>query len=264
MAKKTPPKKPATKPDPDDEQDDDQKTDQDDDQDEDPEEQNRRINAIVTNRVKREMKPLLSQLATLTEAIGKLSKPKDEEQDDSDENDGEQSSSKEVKIDPKISRKMSKLERELAEERDARKKAELAQQEEASKSKRTEMLNQFESALAEHGVTDPRLRRAALRLLEEDGVMVRDEESGKIKFRGQDKYGIETLFDPKAGIKAWVLGDGKSFVPAIDSSGSGTGGAKSIGNSKLTQGEYGKLNPQQKAAIELERASMGLPPLGQD
>jgi hypothetical protein len=262
MAKKTPPKKPATKPDPDDETED--QTEDQEETDEDPEEQNRRINAIVTNRVKREMKPLLSQLATLTEAIGKLSKPKDEDQDDSDETDSETTTQKEVKIDPKMSRKMSKLERELAEERDARKKAEQAQIDAQNKTKHNEMLSQFESALAEHGVTDPKLRRAALRLLEEDGVMIRDEESGKIKFKGQDKYGIETLYDPKVGIKSWVLGEGKSFVPAIDASGSGTGGAKSIGNSKLTQGEYGKLSPQQKASIELERASMGLPPLGQD
>jgi hypothetical protein len=262
MAKKTPPKKPVAKTDPDDETED-QETEQD-EQNEDPEEQNRRINAIVTNRVKREMKPLLSQLATLTEAIGKLSKPKDEDQDDSDEIEGEQSSTKEVKIDPKLSRKMNKLERELVEEREARKKAEQAQVDAQNKTKHNEMLSQFESALAEHGVTDPKLRRAALRLLEEDGVMIRDEDTGKIKFKGQDKYGIETLFEPKIGIKSWVLGEGKSFVPAVDASGSGTGGAKSVGNSKLTQGEYGKLSLQQKASIELERASMGLPPLGQD
>lgn len=264
MAKsKTPGKKPVEKREDDDaeesEREDGDNEDKDGDKDEDAEAENRRINAIVTSRVKREMKGVLAQLQTLTEAISKAQTPakKDEDEEDDDTEDR-----KESKQDPKLTRKMTKLERELAEEREARKKAEQSQKEEAEKAKRQEMLNIFDSALTEHGVTDAKLRRAALMSLEADGVMVRDEETGKIKFKGQDKYQMETLYDPKVGIKNWVLTEGKSFIPATESSGSGTGASRQgTGNSQLTRGEFGKLSPQQKAAIELERASMGLPPI---
>ncbi len=268
MAKtKTPgSKKPTQKPEDDNTEDQDgtdgEGDDEGDDSD-DTEAENRRINAIVTSRVKREMKGVLAQLSTLTDAISKISPAKKADDDDDDDDDGEETESKkEAKIDPKLSRKMNKLERELADEREARKKAEKATADEAEKAKRTEMVSQFDAALAEHGVTDPRLRRAALMSLEADGVMVRDDETGKIKFKGQDKYGIETLYDPKVGLKQWVLSEGKSFVPAVDAGGSGTGGARQgAGNSNISRGEFGKLSPQAKAAIELERASMGLPPL---
>lgn len=232
-----------------------------DDDSDDEQDANQRINAIVTSRVKREMKGVLAQLATLTDAIGKLSAPKKEETDEEDEDEGDGKKA-EAKPDPKLARKLQKMENELKEEKEARKKAELAQKEERAKAERTDMLGTFEAALTEHGVTDPKLRRAALRLLEEDGYMVRDEESGKVKFKGQDKYGMETMFDPKAGVKQWVLNEGKSFIPAVDAGGSGTGGSRQgVGNANLTKGEFSKLSPQQKAAIELERASMGLGPL---
>lgn len=262
MAKtKTPnSKKPSQKPDDQDDQEreEGQEDDEQEDDGDDAEEQNRRINAIVTSRVKREMKGVLSQLNTLTEAIGKLSTPKKEETDDEDE----EQEQKPAKEDPKIARKMTKLERELAEEKEKRVAAEKAQKDEAEKAKRQELLNHFDSALAEHGINDPILRKAALRHLEDEGKMIRDEETGKPKFKGVDKYGIETNFDPKVGLKGWITTEGKSFVPAVDTGGSGTGGS-SVGNTKLTKGEFSKLSPQQKASIELERASMGLPPLEQ-
>jgi hypothetical protein len=158
---------------------------------------------------------------------------------------------------------MSKLEKELQEEKLARKQAEKERAEEQEKAKRTEMRTIFSAALQEHGVTDPKLLRAALNVLEEDGVMIRDED-GKIKFKGQDKYGIETNFDPKIGLKAWVTADGKSFVPAVDAGGSGTGGTtRGVGNTSFTSKEFGKLTEQQKAAINLERACSGQPPLGE-
>lgn len=266
MAKnKTPShKKPSQKPDdqtdPNDKDQDEDEDDDNDDEGDDAEEQNRRINAIVTSRVKREMKGVLNQLNTLTEAIGKLSTPAKKEETDDEDEDQEQKPAKE---DPKIARKMTKLEKELAEEKEARKKAEQAQKDEAEKAKRQEMISHFDSALAEHGISDPILRKAALRHLEDEGKMIRDEETGKPKFKGVDKYGIETNFDPKVGLKTWITTEGKSFVPAVDTGGSGTGGS-SVGNTKLTKGEFSKLSPQQKASIELERASMGLPPLEQN
>src|SRR5260221_5142889 len=193
-----------------------------DNQESDGEDENRRINAIVTNRVKREMKGVLNQLTQMQELIKGLSQPKPTEGTDEDEED---TSPKKPVEDPKALKKLTKLERELAEERAERIKAQKERAEEAEKTRRNEMRGQFQSALTEHGVSDPRLMRAALDQLEQDGFMVRDED-GKIKFKGQDKYGIETNFDPKAGVKTWIQQEGKSFVPAVDAGGSGTGPAR--------------------------------------
>jgi hypothetical protein len=237
--------------------------DQDSDEDEDDAaEENRRINAIVTSRVKREMKGVLASLSALSEKLDSLAKSKP---DDSDESDGDEdteadTSKKESQVDPKLARKLTKLEKELADERAARKKAEQEKAEEAERSKKTEMRNIFDAALTELGCTDPMLRRSALRLLEEDGIMIRDED-GKVKFKGQDKYQIETLYDPKAGLKSWIASDGKSFVPAVDAGGSGTGGARGVNNSNISPGDLKKMSPQKLAEIEFERACMGLPPL---
>lgn len=268
MAKKNPPAKKPTKRDPDETEDQDANDEDgegDDEGEDNAEAENRRINAIVTSRVKREMKPLLAQMSTLTDAITKLSAKKEEPADDDEDEDGqgEGEDKKAAPVDPKITRKLTKMEKELADEKAARKKAETERAEEQEKAKRTEMRTIFSAALQEHGVTDPKLLRAALNVLEEDGVMIRDED-GKVKFKGQDKYGIETNFDPKVGLKSWVTTEGKSFVPAVDAGGSGTGGAtRGIGNSNLTSKEFSKLSDQQKASINLERACSGQPPLGE-
>ncbi len=269
MAKqKSPSKKPVTKPDDEDQEgkEGEEDTDDSEDSEDDAEAENRRINAIVTSRVKREMKPLLGMLTQIQETLKTQTAKKSEEtsEDDSDDSGEETTDSKKPVVDTKVSRKMARIEAQLAEERQARKKAETERAEEQEKAKNTEMRTIFGSALAEHGVTDPILQRAALREIEAQGYMVRDDD-GKIKFKGQDKYGIETLFDPKAGLKAWVAGEGKSFVPAVDAGGSGTGGSRGTGNGteSLTSRQISKLSEQQKASINLERACSGLPPLGE-
>lgn len=265
MAKqKTPTKKPSQKPDDQDDQDGAEDKDEDDDNEDDAEAENRRINAIVTSRVKREMKGVLAQLAQLTEVVTKQNakKSEDEETDEDGEGDQGDKSKRQAETDPKLARKLAKMEKELADEKDARKKAELAQKDEAEKARRQELVSVFDAALTEHGISDPILRKAALRHLEDEGKMVRDEESGKPRFKGQDKYGIETAYEPKVGLKAWVLTEGKSFVPAVDAGGSGTGASRTgAGNSNITKGEFSKLNAAQKASIDLERACQGLPPL---
>lgn len=225
-------------------------------------EENRRINAIVTSRVKREMKGVLASLASLSEKLdGISSSKKTEDTEDTDE----ETETKPVVEDPKLARKMTKLEKELAEEKAARKKAEEERSAEADRGKKAEMRQAFQTVLTEYGLTSPRLMRAALDQLEQDGVMIRDEE-GKIKFKGQDKYGIETNFDPKAGLKAWIAGDGKEFVPAIEAGGSGTGSARGTGNgtTALTAKDIKGMTPQQLASINLERACSGMPPLGEE
>lgn len=261
MAKtKTPAKKPDSKK-PDDETEETEETTE--ETEEEEQDENQRINAIVTSRVKREMKAVNSQLAALTKLVeGLATSKKSEETEEETEETEEETPKKEAKTDLKTQRQLTKLQKELQEERDARKKAEQAQKAEQEKAARQEMLGLFDTALTEHGVTDPKLRKAALRLLEEEGYMVRDEETGRVRYKGTDKYGLETMYDPKAGVKQWVQTEGKSFIPAVDAGGSGSGPARQgVGNTNLTKGEFSKLSPQQKAAIELERASQGLPPL---
>ncbi len=262
MAQKPTPKK-KTKSDETDDTEDKTSEDQTDDTEDDEdtaEAENRRLNAIVTSRVKREMKSVNATLLQLQETLNKLAAPKaqDPDEDDDEETTGDK---KEAQVDLKTSRKLSKLEKELAEEKQARKQAEVEKAQEQEKAKRTEMRTIYSAALQEHGVTDPKLLRAALNVLEEDGVMMRDED-GKVKFKGQDKYGIETNFDPKVGLKAWVATEGKSFVPAIEAGGSGTGGARNT--STVGKKEFDKMDPKQRAAINLERACGGLPPLGEE
>lgn len=226
--------------------------------------ENRRINAIVTSRVKREMKGVLAQLTALGEQITKLAPakkdPDEETSEESEETEG--TPKKDQLVDPKLSKKMDRMAKELADEKAARKKAEMERAEELERSKKSEMRGAYQSVLTELGLTSPRLLRAALDQLEQDGVMIRDE-SGKIKFKGVDKYGIEQEFDPKAGLKAWVTTEGKEFMPAVDASGSGTGGAQGIGNSKFTSKDVKGMDPKQLASINLERACSGLPPLGE-
>jgi hypothetical protein len=232
----------------------------------DPQEENRRLNAIVTSRVKREIKGVLGELAALKGLIEKISTPVKKDEDDGEgeggEGEGGEGEGKKLETD-KTAKKLSRLEKQLAEEKDARKAAEKAREEEAEKAKKTEMRNLFGSLLTEFGCTDPRLNRAALVILEEEGIMVRDED-GKIRFKGVDKYGIETLFDPKAGLKEWIAKDGKSFVPAVDAGGSGQGGSGQgigIGNTRFTAKDLKNLSPKEIAQINFDRSFQGLPPL---
>lgn len=237
-------------------------TEDDEDNEDDAAEENRRLNAIVTSRVKREMKAVNQTLQAMQETLKSLATPKADTEDD-DEDSAE--SKKETQADPKITKKISRMEKELAEEKLARKKAEEERTQELERGKKAEMRGAFQSVLSEYGLS-PRLMRAALDQLEQDGIMVRDDD-GKPKFKGQDKYGIETLFDPKAGLKAWVSSEGKEFVPAVDAGGSGTGGSiRGTGNGTqaLTAKDLKKMTPQQLASINLERACSGLPALGED
>lgn len=272
--KKTPPKKPSKTPDESENTEETETSEDGEESDSDREAaENRRINAIVTSRVKRELKPLTAMLTTMQESLNKLSKPSEEEETgESGEGEGAETPAGEKpakrapargEADPVVSRKLTKLERELADERAARKRAEEERTQELERGKKSEMRSVFSAILTELGVTDRHLLRSALGILEEDGIMVRDED-GKVKFKGTDKYGIETMYDPKIGLKTWIAGDGKSFVPAIDVGGSGTGPTSRNGGSgqSLTNKEIKGMSPKELAAINLERACEGLPPLG--
>jgi hypothetical protein len=238
-------------------------TDTDEDTDEDPEDLDRKINAIVTSRLKRELKPFGAQLSTIAKQLESMSQTPKKEETDEDE---EEPTKKPVE-DPKAAKRLMRLEKELAEEKAARTKAEKERVEEAERSKRNEMRNSFASILTELGITSPRLQRAALDQLEQDGIMIRDED-GKVKFKGQDKYGIEQTFDPKVGLKTWIANDGKEFAPAVDAGGSGTGGTvRNIGANAGTGLRARSLTSSRlskRASINLERACTGLPPLGEE
>jgi hypothetical protein len=239
----------------------DQTSDETEDDSENGEDENKRINAIVTNRVKRELKPILSALTAMQETMKGLATPKKTEGEDEDEEDTAAKKAEADKTAVKDSKWKTRMEKELAEEREARKKAEKLQSEQAEANRRNEMRSLFQQALVEHGVTDPRLMRAALDQLEQDGYMIRDE-GDKVKYKGTDKYGMEAMYDPKTGVKTWIQSEGKSFVPAVDAGGSGSGGARNQGQgSQMGKSAFSKLSDREKAAIELDRASRGLPPL---
>ena len=263
MAKqKTTPKKPSDE----NTDTDETETDTDTDTETDPEEENKRINAIVTNRVKREMKPLLQMMQQMQETMKSMAPKKDEDEEETEETDTEtETAQTQKKPAPKAndatSKRMTRLERELAEQKARAEKAERERAEQAEASKRQEMRNIFQGALAEYGIKDPLLLEAALDRLEKTGQMFRDED-GKVKFKGVDKYGIDTNFDPRVGLKTWVEKEGKSYVPAVEAGGSGSGGARNGGeHTNMGKSQYAKLSEVEKARIELDRASQGLPPL---
>jgi len=216
-----------------------------------------RVNKIVSVRLARELKPINAALTALQEMMGRFSPTTAPAAGDEEGETPGKDPAPGAKPDLAHARRISRLERELADERKARKEAEELRAAEGEKAKKNELLGLFQSALTEHGVTSPSLLRSAILLLDQEGVLVRDE-SGTPKFRGADKYGIETLFDPKTGIKTWLQGEGKAFLPAVDAGGSGSGPAK--GGKGVTPAN-GRLTPQERARINVERACTGQAPV---
>lgn len=213
--------------------------------------ENQRINAIVTSRVKREMKPLLTALQEMRQMLQTRETPP-EPKDDPAPNGAPAA----PQADPVMAKQMLRIQKELEDERKARVAAEAARAEEAKASKRNEMRSQVQSLLAEAGITDRNLQRSALNILEEDGLILRDDND-RVRFKGTDKYGIETLYDPKVGLKSWLGTEGKSFLPPVDAGGSGTGGARTPGAKPNTRG----MSKEQIARINFERAFTGEPPI---
>src|ERR1043165_683859 len=140
--KKNPPKKTPKPDDTDETREESEGTEGSEDEDgDDSEAENRRINAIVTSRVKREMKPLLAAMQSLQESVTKLSTPKkpdDEESDGDSEEEPDAKTKKPRDLDPKVERKLTKLEKELADERAARKQAEQDRTAELERGKKSE------------------------------------------------------------------------------------------------------------------------------
>lgn len=227
--------------------------------------ENQRINAIVTSRVKRELRAVNTTLAAIQASIAALA-PKPPADDEDDEGEEVETPVRQPKApavvaatdDPIIVKKMNKLSRELADERKARQQAEKDRADELEKARKSEMKGTFQSALSELGVTDRNLLRSALSILDEDGLMVRDDRD-EIRFKFIDRDGLENLLDPRAGLKQWIAKDGKAFVPAVDAGGSGTGAAS---KGVHTKSEIQKMSPRQVAEINLQRACSGLPPIG--
>lgn len=263
MAKQqTPSKKPKNAPPPDDDETDGEGNDE---GDEDEEDDDRKINAIVTNRVNRALKPLQKMIGDLTSKLDSLSKPKEPEGDSEDEEEETPAPSKKGKSGAE-SKKLTALEKRVKDAEERAAQAEKAQQEQAAKAKIQEENAVIAAALQKAGVTDPKVVKAITLSLREDEMIVRDEETGKPRFKGVDKYGQEDLVDPEAGIGKWLKADGKAFLPAVPAGGSGAGGrdASSVARPGATKANVSQMSAREKAAIELERASMGLPPLGQD
>lgn len=269
MAKpKTPPKKPTPKSDDDDDKDDDKTGD--DSNDDDDEDNDRKINAIVTNRVNRALKPLTKQIADLTAAIAASKKAPEPDDDDDDDDDAETPPAPGKKPEGKPSkgesRKLSSMEKRLKAAEERAEQAEKAQKEAADKAKLQEENSSIFAALAKSGISDSKVQRAIASTLREDELIVRDEETGKLRFKSVDKYGTEDLVDTEIGIGKWLKGEGKSFLPALPTSGSGAGGSslRNPGGNQQQKLDVSKLSKIERARIDLERASTGQGPLGQD
>lgn len=245
MAKNPPNKKQQPKnSDPsDDDQDEDQEGGEEDEQERDLDS---RINSIVTNRLKR-FETSISKKIEDGFAKAMAARPSDGDQEGEEE-----APAKGKKADPKL----SKMERELADAKRALQESKEASEKKDADAKRNEEKSILEQSLMEAGLTDKALRGGALAYLLSEGRMVRDEE-GKVKWKGQDKYGQDVLMDPAAGAKAWTKADGKSYLPAIDAGGSGGGPS----NGKVPKAQIDKMSPRDRAAEEIRRASLGLPPL---
>lgn len=230
---------------------------------EDPKDANRRFNAAITSRVKRELKPLQDTIAGLKTLVETLSKSREEEDEDDDQEESPPPAKKGKGSGSGESKKLSAMERRLKDAEDRATKAEQATKDQEAKAKRQEEDSTIIAALQKAGISDPKLARAALLSLRADEVITRDEETGKIRFKHVDKYG-EDFVDPDVGIGKWIKGDGKVFIPAVQASGSGAGSVNSANpaaGSGLSKDQLSKLSKVERARIEIERASSGLPPL---
>lgn len=261
MAKQNQPaKKPVKKPDnrqADPDEDPDEDPDDEDPDDEDQDAANKRINAIVTSRVNRAMKPIQKQLGDIT----KLLAAKNAEAEDPDPEDPEdQPESPGKKKSGKPDKQLEALHKRVKDSEDRALAAERLQKEQAEKATRAQEDDLVRVELVKHGITDPKLQRAAIHAMREDGFISRDEDTNKVKIKITDKYGTEDFVDPIKGVEKWAKADGKSFIPAVNTGGSGATPPNGPG-SQHTKTDISKMSDKQKAAIELERASQGLPAL---
>lgn len=266
MAKKTPQKKPPKTSETDETETEGEETEENEDSSTD-EDSNRKLNAMITNRMKRETKSLTKMISDLNAKIDALA-PKtktDDEEEDSDEEVEEVAVSTKKKPAQEKSKKLASLEKRVKDAEDRAAAAEKAQIESAEKSKRQDEDSKMYAVLAKSGITDSKVAKAIILTLRQDELLVRDEDTNQIRFKTVDKYGTEDLVDPEAGLGKWFKSDGKAFLPAIQVGGSGAGGdGRQVGKANLSKAEMNKLTPREKASIEIERASMGLPPLDQD
>ena len=108
------------------------------------------------------------------------------------------------------------------------------------KQRRNEERQTLTAALEKAGVK-PTLRPAAVALLTERGLVKRDEE-GNILFDHKDKDGNVEALPVEAGVGKWISTDeGKEYLPAKDTGGSGGGGGRASAGGK-NQFEINKAN----------------------
>lgn len=271
MAQKKSPAKKSPKTEIDDEAEDANDSGPSEDGDPGDEDENRRLNAMVTGRVKRALAPMQKTLEALTARLEQLNKPSGSDSDDSDDGDDGDADQESAPAPTKRSRgadpkdkKLSSLEKRLKDAEDRASKAELATKQEQEKRSRHEEDQVVSAALQKAGITDPRVVKAITLTLRSEDLITRDEETNRVRFKVTDKWGSEDFVDPDSGITKWIKNDGKVFLPAVSASGSGAGGSNTANPSTgvgLSKDHYNKLGKVEKARIEIERASQGLPPL---
>lgn len=213
---------------------------------------NERINAVVTSHTKRLEKKIGKQFDELKALLVKTEPDTDADEPDTD---ADEPAAKTKDADTR------RLEKRVAA---AEKKAQAAEQrerEQAEKARSSEERSLVAGALTKAGVTNPALHEAALALLFSKGQVMRDE-AGHVRVKGKDKYQLEAVLDVDSGVAQWLKAEGKAFLPPADAGGSGASPSLGAGGDTLTRTEFAKLDKAQQARIEIERASVGLPPLG--
>lgn len=139
-----------------------------------------------------------------------------------------------------MQKKIEAAERRYDEERKAR-------EEERKARMRDEERVALADALRSGGLDDKRLRGAAALLYSEERRVVRDPETGSIKFR-QEKDGYEELVDLGKGIAEWLkTEDGKAYLPPRQTAGSG---ASAVGG-RPRNGGVSKVEQAKELLMEL-------------
>lgn len=169
--------------------------------------------AAIGGVVKREIGSLKldDKFKAVDEKIGAV-KPKDKSEDVPDDK------GKPAKGDPAVAAQLAALQKQLTEEKEARTKAEDAK-------KLSEMVSAAKAALGKAGVPEARIAHAIAVLHNAEGrVKLGEDGSVGLHFK---REGYEELVPIEKGVAEWLKGtDGKAFLPAVGSAGTGEGAGR--------------------------------------
>ncbi len=149
-----------------------------------------------------------------------------------------------------LTKRLKAMEDALNAERKARADREAEMEKMRLAAELADQRSKVATALRDAGVA-PTLAKAALAYLETEGKIVRDE-SGAVRMRQVDKFGVETMLELSEGLGAWMKDEGAAFMPARPVAGSGN-------QPQSRPGKGAQLSPKEQAkqeARELLRSAL--------